>query len=138
MNEPVSSAQPRTQTRECKIVSTAELQYLPRGHSGQTHVCTHGHTHSPRAPQDSNRDVSTGPRTNQGRRHTQSEAEGRLLPSMFIGTSAMRDTNQKLLSMTPSARLGQKHREPTSFPSPIIDNIIKKNKFYNNTFSLIC
>ena len=110
----------------------------PRTHNGQTHMCTSGHSRSPRAPQENNRDVGTGPRTNQGRQHIQSEAEGRLLPSTFIGASATRDTNQELPSTTPSARLGQKHREPTSFSSPVIDNIIKKNKFYNNTFSLIC
>lgn len=91
----------------------------PRTHNGQTHVYTRGHTHSPRAPQERNGDAGTGPRTNQGRQHTQSEAGGRLLPSAFIGASATRDTNQELPSTTPSARLGQKHREPTSFSSPI-------------------
>lgn len=48
------------------------------------------------------------------------------------------NTDQEPPSTAQSARRGQRHGESIFFFSPIIDNIIKKNKLYNNTFSFIC
>lgn len=48
------------------------------------------------------------------------------------------NTDQEPPSTAQSAQRGQRHRKAISVFFPIIDNIIKKNKLYNNTFSLIC
>jgi len=68
----------------------------------------------------------------------QSEAEGKLLPSMFIGALAKYEYGSGTPLHSPVSLMGAETQGGNLRFFPIIDNIIKKNKLYNNTFSLIC
>lgn len=74
---------------------------------------------------------------NRGRRHAQSEQKANCFLVCLLEPRLRMNTDQEPPPQ-PSQPDGGRDTGSQSPFFPIIDNIIKKNKLYNNTFSLIC